>query len=528
MPEVPVAPPSIEAPPAEPPLPPSSEPAPEQMRRPEVLKETKTHEVKRVASAIFNRRAVELARMSPADRAAAFSRDRALLDSYSLYGIAMQREPQSYRTSGSIGTQLDKDGRPIKMKIDGVERNVKYLKEFDGQNFICAYDKGDSSPEVVLSREEFLRLNLIGASDRILSSTTLSQAEKDALTLYVDIAKGKDIQDGRTGEAVDGIINKAAQEIALTTTDDLRAFVDTQISKRSTVPLGEEGEPELNPGEAELLKQELYAMIDGKNLADYPMAAQVFLRLGLDERKLREGGAVDKHFMELEAGLVDKTKAVEDRDALKKGDAEKAFGIKERKSHGIVDRVIAQQIEAIEKEIAELKAGDINAKRLKKLVADLKLAQTGEGEWGVVLKMFGIKSLLNEKSFAEVEGLDEASQAIMPAFREAWEKILTYLEERGISMEEYNKLRGEGGVNGIEVLLKSGRLFKDNSLENKLFGKEMDEKELTKLMKETNLTPEQEELLRRVGKKGGLGILLLLLLSTMGVGEVMKDLTGGR
>lgn len=194
----------------------------------------------------------------------------------------------------------------------------------------------------------------------------------------------------------------------------------------------------------------------------------------------------------------------------------------------IVDTVIADYIGKIREEIDKLRGENKDVKSLERLVRTLEnLGQKPNGKLAILTKQFAIQAIGNASGIDKGRDLWEAQLSVGQQLPEALRELQEHFYAMGITPDEFKEIQ-QNGLTAVEALIKSGRLMNDEGLLKEIFGDALEGTSIDELLKGTNLTPEQEELLRRYGKKGGLGVLLLLLLSTMGVDQVIKDLTGGR
>lgn len=199
---------------------------------------------------------------------------------------------------------------------------------------------------------------------------------------------------------------------------------------------------------------------------------------------------------------------------------QESVGPAREKSTGEVIAVQALQLEA---EIVAAKAEGKNTNNQKQLLTTLRLAEQANGEVGVLLKAKALQDL----KASGVGGLEELIQRVEGQRPGAEQRLMEHLKASGLSEEEIASFVGLTGKEGLDKMIAKGAISGIEGLDKLIFGRELSEEELDKIL-DNHLGPEEKKSYLGYGKKTGLALLLLLLLSGMGMSKITEDLGGGR
>lgn len=521
---------------------------PETTKTPEVPRERQASEAQNLALTALNRRVNEVKKEQ-----AISETDKGKLAIFSLSRLGELPAGSYINDERPDGHLLTKNPfKMIKMMLEGELKTIVSIQSGDANFFTCLVRSADESmiKPYTIPHGDVVNAQLLSEADIILPQ--FSPAERRVVALYVDSLKGRllgeDIDPFSDTQAVDEAIKKAAEASSTPTIEDVKAFVELEITRRQT-PKIEDGqvmqEPLLTKEQADTLQQELFTMLEGKNLADFDTLTEILDRFGgYGGGAINPAGALAWYFRAMELGEVSIHEANRIRQEFRDGDMQRVleaiqgtFAFKEESKAGkpkviwIEDEVINAQIQEVEREIAESE-NDPEKKRevpaLNRLLVNLLAGKEGQGEAGAFVKnATAMRALLNVKGLGEVEGLEEAMKSVVGKLDKAAKAVEDYLtvSEKLTPQElvHFKQLvQGGAGVSAVEELFTKGKLKEDKNLMKLFFGREMSQEELLALVAGTELTEEQKKLV----SQGTMGILLMFLI--MGLNAAFKDLTGQR
>lgn len=175
------------------------------------------------------------------------------------------------------------------------------------------------------------------------------------------------------------------------------------------------------------------------------------------------------------------------------------------------DKIINDYLPQLLMNIAEAKAAGKDVVDLEKLYGKLLVAQNANGELGPIFKALALKDL---KGFGI--GVDDVIIArVGKKSFDAQVKFIEYCESKGLSGEDVKKLFDQLGAKGIEAVAAKfgGDLSKLEDLGGLVFGANVDQEVIDKLLDSYLTKEEKEEYLKKYGSMFGI-VLLLILAST--------------
>lgn len=184
------------------------------------------------------------------------------------------------------------------------------------------------------------------------------------------------------------------------------------------------------------------------------------------------------------------------------------------------DRLIDDSIGKIKEEIESLRASGQDLRGKDALLAHLELANNAKGELGIFFKTEAFREL-KTSGIERINGeeIDRELEELNPRLKRAEDTLRAHLERCSISKDQQKQLMDIVQTGDIEKLITNEHFDKIKGLDQLIFGKEMSESELMKLL---STREKALHLLRGYGKKGLMGILLALLLGAVQAADLAK------
>jgi hypothetical protein len=258
-----------------------------------VSRETQAREVNLLSSALINRRGRELADMSEAQRRAAYATNPADRDIYALYGLQYQLPVDYTATVSSEGLNpLRGDPRPM---FDRDGSQIMRIMKFDGNTYLCQVkaEGQDSWVSKSVSKEDFIRAQLLASKDTLLNNPQLSESQRAVLTAYVDVKTNG--VDAATEIGQDSL-NKAIQETAKAwgmppTVDDVIANLQSQEAKVN----------QKNPEAVAAHKakaEQILAIVSGQNLVNAEQMGRILSADGFSDAQIAQNAQQSRSNLE--------------------------------------------------------------------------------------------------------------------------------------------------------------------------------------------------------------------------------------
>lgn len=190
------------------------------------------------------------------------------------------------------------------------------------------------------------------------------------------------------------------------------------------------------------------------------------------------------------------------------------------------DKLIEDQIIRITQEIEQSKGKGENTDERESILDGLKFAKQADGDVGIFFKA----DVLQRLKTSGVEGvnrgeIDRALEELNPDFGRAQDTLRTHLEKCGISRKQQMDIMDIVQTGDIEKLITNEYFNKIKNLDQLIFGKEITEQKLLQILSR------QEKamyLLKKYGKKGLWGILLVLFVGAVQTTDFAKGEFGVR
>jgi len=188
---------------------------------------------------------------------------------------------------------------------------------------------------------------------------------------------------------------------------------------------------------------------------------------------------------------------------------EQAQDTQEKPQEKSAEDIISQQLSSLEKQLEAIKKeGRRTTGEQQQLIDLLRLAKEANGEVGALLKEKALQSLKANGAL----GIDNTMQSLSQQVEVAKNKLYEHLKNQNWSEEEISKFGSIVDKGQLEKMVREGKFPKVEGLDKLLFGREMTEEQLKKL-----LDPEGKK-----GLKGG-SLLIALLILALGSMELAKQ-----
>jgi len=343
-------------------------------RSPEALRGRQTQEIRRVASNVLQRKIAdvngELAGKTPQEAAQVLDSDKGKKAVRTLWLFGSDTSSRNFIDGQHAEGEDVSGGNRLIVETDEGRGEVHYLVRTNADSVTCNIDLLDREGNITrpISREKMVEAHILAESSRILEQFPQGSPQRALIEFHVQ-SLGEETPQPSNGQTVEEVITQAAENTGMLTTDDLRAFVESEFAKltQNAQAAGEEPAAEeaqalpLAPEQA-ALKAKLLGLLEGRNLADFETTLEIFG--SLEYGPLVESSSLQQYFAAMERGEMDPAKAKLLRDALGGGDgkvfleavAEEFKPQAKEAPKDLVGRFIADQLTLVEKDIAEIEA----------------------------------------------------------------------------------------------------------------------------------------------------------------------------